>query len=141
MTGGTLIVKKGDTWTLTKVAHDGYDLEERIDDIKAWAKSASSPADVCIEYLRDRHASSHGDFEVFGDPDLMSDDVMKCMYTTTLKLKSFEKALDKIEEMIASEPDADDEDSPMCQLSCSYCDYMLAIDMDKMSFVLNGEKI
>lgn len=46
MTGGTLVVKKGNRFAMTKVAHDGDDLEEKVNQFKNWVQSCNTPEDI-----------------------------------------------------------------------------------------------
>ena len=135
MTGGTLIVKMGNTYAMTKVAHDGYDLAERLDEIKTFAKG-SEPRKVCDDYLKMRNDD---DFSPFFSPDLF---VFVRSYDEPVTM---DEALDRMEDELdgivsALEMQSDYDDChPLLQLVCSYCDYVLEIDLDKHEFTLNGD--
>jgi hypothetical protein len=142
MTGGTLLVKSGDYYGMTKVAHEGMDLKN-IGAMKALVANASIIDDVLIAYLRSRGGI---DFEPW---DVMDNDQVKDCYITDAGHYDMSDANDR-DEMIngmsefvseqCEEKELDDE-HPWMQLSCGYCDYVLCVDMDNNSAWLNGEKV
>ena len=139
MTGGTLLVKKNGKFVLTKVAHDGFDLKELKTQFKNWMNNPSSPEDVVKSYLLHRHQLGHGDFDVF-EVDLPTE-IDRCFYTKIFEVNTtFDEAFEKMrnELMAISE---DDDDIPEAQLACSYCDYVLYVDLDKNKMNLNGEDV
>lgn len=140
MTGGTLVVKKGNRFAMTKVAHDGYDLEEKLDQFKEWLKSCNAPEDIIEQYFKTR--ITNGDFDPY-DP-LQDKDLCIITREESVTWKEF---LNKMDQELMNHPkssgmsDEYDEEHPYNQLCCSHMDYILFIDMDAESAILNDEFI
>lgn len=145
MTGGALVVRKGTRYVMTKVAHDGYDiLRVHLDDIKQFLKTATTPESVVKEYLRLRAQGplQHADF----DPcDPLGVDEDRCrLVRDYADLPTGEEAMNRMEQELRNDvtqddlEDMDDED-PIMQLSCSYCDYITFVDLDKKTVEINGK--
>jgi hypothetical protein len=142
MTGGTLVVKKGSTFAMTKVANDGYDLEDHIATLKAFASSASKPEDVTTEYLRLRKVTGLGDGD-FDPYDPLNGDADLCRVVRSYDDPlGFDEALELMEQELMNlteDTEEYDEEHPYNQLACSYCDYVAFIDMDESTALLNDE--
>jgi hypothetical protein len=143
MTGGTLIIKKGNLYCMTKVAHDGYDLVEKLKQFKGWMKACSTPKDIAINYLEERTTSNSNAQAGSIEYDFETNDKEHCVYEKTYNKKmSFQKVWDDMEEDLMEmtrDDDKYDEDHPYQQLACSYCDHILCIDMDNNRTVLDEE--
>lgn len=138
MTGGTLVVKKGSAFAMTKVANDGYDLEDHIAALKAFAATTSKPEDVTMEYLRLRKASGLGDGD-FDPYDPLGDDADLCRVVRSYNDDpDYNDVIDRMEQELMEDEDIEDE-HPYSQLSCSYCDYVAFIDMDTNKALVNDE--
>jgi hypothetical protein len=142
MTGGTLVVKNGSIFAMTKVSSDGYDLEDHIAKLKAFAAGSSKAEDVTEEYLRLRKASGlgDGDFDPF---DPLGADAAQCRFVRSYDDDpSFDEAMERMEQELMDLTDGSeeyDEDHPYNQLACSYCDYVAFIDMNAGTAQLNGD--
>jgi len=62
MTGGTILILNKSTWTYSNVAHDGFDLEEKLNLFNNWMNNNLSPKEILIEYFKSRNS---GDFEIY----------------------------------------------------------------------------
>lgn len=136
MTGGTILLRKNYTYFLTKVAHDGYDLEDLAEKISKEDKYYLDPKKILVDYLRGRGGV---DFEPI---DVMTDDVDKCIYEKKLKERDFWSALEKLEEELCELTDNDEnmeDEHPYMQLSCGYTDYVLFVDCNTGMVSLNDE--
>jgi hypothetical protein len=150
MTGGTLLVKNGNYYGMTKVAHEGMDLKN-IDAMKTLVSNASTIDDIFVSYLRGRGGI---DFEPWNVMD--NDQVVECYIIDEYPNKQYpndhwdfsdwgnvENLIDRMENDLNDECEKQelDDEHPWVQLGCSYCDYILAIDMDTSSAWLNGEEV
>lgn len=141
MTGGTLIVKCGNFFAMTKVAHDGFDLKNNRASLQMWANNAEEPEAVLICYLRSRGGI---DFEPL---DVMTDDVGQCYIVREYKDDpSFEEAGDRMDAEMNDEKvleTIDEDEHPWMQLGCCYSDYVMYIDLNAGNSIgwLNGDKV
>lgn len=134
MTGGTLIIRKGNFYTITRVAHDGFlDRTFYVNSIQNLVNSGASGKEICINFLRQRNC---GTFEEFAD--VMTDQVNNCLFEASIpslkKSTNLDEIMSKLDDLLNEEFDklSDDEQdqSPLMVLSCSYVDYILFIDLD-----------
>jgi len=144
MTGGTLVLKKGTTYLMTKVASDGMDLKTNLAQIKTWATTSGAiPSDVAMFYLRGRGGDDFDPWDV-NDKKQIKDCMISRTYTHG---PSFKDALDMFRDEFERQAVCDmmsddyDEEHPYNQLACDYSDYVLFVDMDAKTFELNGELV
>lgn len=141
MTGGTIVVRKGTRYVMTKVAHDGDDiLHDHLDALKQFLTMAMTPEEVTKEYLRLRAQGplQHADFDPF---DPLREDEERCRVVREFSdLPTGEEALNRVEDELNGDEDMDDED-PLMQLGCSYCDYFTFVNMDSGVVEINGEEV
>ena len=142
MTGGTLIVKCGNFFAMTKVAHDGYDLDENKSTLQALANNAEQPQDVLVAYLRSRGGI---DFD-YASLDVMTDDVEQCYIVREYNdSPSFDEVLNRMDTELNKDEamESIDDEHPWMQLGCCYSDYTMYIDLNAGNSVgwLNGDKV
>lgn len=144
MTGGTLIIRSGSIYYLTKVAHDGDDLSEDREKIEEWVASAKDPKEVIKNFFSFRKEkwspqSEFSSIDFSDDYDPIDKDFDLCVFSKTLETKDFEEALSEMEESINQEISKMEEDEdndldigehPYMQLGCSYTDCGCYIDFD-----------
>src|SRR5271165_1374199 len=70
MTGGTLLVKSGNLFAMTKVAHEGMDLAN-IQAMKTLITNSSTIDDIFVSYLRGRGGIDFEPFDVMNDQDVV----------------------------------------------------------------------
>ena len=144
MTGGTLVLKKGTTYLMTKVSSDGMDLETNLTQIKTWATTPGAiPSDVATFYLRGRNIGDFDPWDV-SDKKQIKDCMISRTYTHSPTCKdTLDLFRDELGRQAICDMMSDDynEEHPYNQLACDYSDYVLFVDMDVKTFELNGELV
>lgn len=129
-------MKKGNHYVMTKVSHDGYDLEENKQDFINWLHSKNTPEEIVGAYLLQRNA---GDFEVCNLDINNPAELAQCMYVEDRDdnpdlYQWFDESEQKLVALVEKQDDNGnflyDENHPYQTLACSYADCILKVDMD-----------
>ena len=140
MTGGTLIVKSGNFFAMTKVAHEGMDLAN-IQAMKTLITNSSTIDDIFVSYLRGRGGIDFEPLDVMNDQDVVECYIVDEYTDGRFDGKSIKYVIEKMSSDLSDECEEQelDDEHPWVQLSCDYSDYVLFVDED--SGWLNGNRV
>jgi hypothetical protein len=139
MTGCEMVVKKGNTWALMKVSHDGMEIPDIARGLVPTINENTTPHEFGVTALMAFCASVYQDAgEAFIEAYAPEQKLGACVFTDTLaQVETPEDALSDLEycAQIAGLP----EDLENLFL-CSYSDYFVFVDLDAKTVKASDEE-